>query len=111
MAVPSRSTLSGRISLCMALSVGSHPRLFTFIRFADGDQVRRFADGDQRVLGGHGLYVSWHVFEDLPNDVIGGDRFGFRFKVKNEPVAQRGGRNGLNIIETDVKSALYERAD
>src|SRR6266566_9078423 len=86
----------------MALSVGSHPRLFTFIRFADGDQ---------RVSGSHGLYVSRHVLEDLPNDVIGGDRFGFRFKVQNEPVAQRGGRNGLNIIETDVKSALYERAD
>jgi len=52
---PNCWTLSGSNGLCMAFSVGWHPRLFTFIRFAD-DFARmlftfiRFVDDFARML-------------------------------------------------------------
>ncbi len=52
-----------------------------------------------------------HVAEDLRDDVVGGDAFGFGFEVGDEAVAQGGQRGGLDVLEADVEAALRQRAD
>ena len=52
-----------------------------------------------------------HSFEDLIDDVLGGDAFGFGFEIQNQPVPQRGGGNGLDVVEADVETALSQGAD
>jgi len=59
----------------------------------------------------HRLRRHGHVAEDLGDDVVGGDAFGFGFEIRNQAMAQGGERGGLNVLEADVKAALREGAD
>ena len=57
------------------------------------------------------LRTHGHVAQNLFDDVVGGDAFGFGFEVGDEAVAQRGQRGGLDVLEADVEAALRQRAD
>ena len=53
------------------------------------------------VLCRDGFHVAGHFLEDLGDDVIGGDAFGFGFEVEDETMAQ--GR--FNVSFEDIQSA------
>ena len=55
--------------------------------------------------------ISRNVAEDLGDDVISGDAFGFCFEIQNEAVPQGGGRDSFNVIEADIEAAVGEGAD
>ena len=58
----------------------------------------------------HGAVLR-HFAENLGDDVVGGDAFGFGFEIQNQPVTQRRRGHGLNIIKAHVETALGQRAD
>jgi hypothetical protein len=51
------------------------------------------------------------VAQNLLDDVVGGDAFGFGFEIRDEAMAQRGQRGGLDVLEADVEPGLCQRAD
>src|SRR5262249_61979665 len=55
--------------------------------------------------------ISRHVFEDLGDDVVGGDTFGFGFEVEDQTMAQGSGGDGFDVVKADVEAALGESAD
>src|SRR5437762_6800965 len=69
------------------------------------------AEGNRPRLHRHCHCVSRHILENLIDDMVGGDAFGFGFEVQNEAVAQGGGGGGFDVVEADVEAALSEGAD
>jgi len=67
--------------------------------------------GSDIVSSSHGGCVHRNVFEDLGNDLIGGDALGFGLEIEDQPVAQCQRRHGLDVIVADVELSLYERPD
>ena len=56
------------------------------------------------------LGVLGHIFEDLRDDVVGGDAFGFCFEVQDESVTQCCCCDGVDVLEAHVETALSEGA-
>src|SRR5262249_9078503 len=73
-------------------------------------QVRRMDLIFKNRLRHHRLWVFRNVLQHLRHNVVGGDTFGFGFKIQNEAVAQGGRRRGLNVFKADIEPALSERA-
>src|SRR5438309_1137371 len=49
--------------------------------------------------------------EDLANDGVGADAFGFAFEVHDDPMAKGGGGDGGDVFVGDVIPAVEEGAD
>src|SRR5258706_15618002 len=50
-----------------------------------------------------------HVLQNLGDDVVCSNAFGFRFEVEDETMAQGGGGHGFDVVEADVESPFGKR--
>src|SRR5205807_1169018 len=55
--------------------------------------------------------VLGNILQYLGDDVVRGYALGLGFEVQNETMTQGGGGHGLDVVETDVETALGEGAD
>src|SRR5687767_10009531 len=59
----------------------------------------------------HHLCTLRNIFQNLRNDVIGGDPFGIGLEVQDQAMTQRRRRHCLDIVEADIETALRKGAD
>src|SRR5437667_8250282 len=59
----------------------------------------------------HRRRISRHILEDLRDDVVGGDAFGFGLEIQNQTMPKRRSGGALEVVKADVEPALGQRAD
>src|SRR5260370_42567034 len=81
------------------------------VRFAPSESGRMAVSngmpGSLRLLRIYQRHVPRHVPQHLGDDLICGDAFGFGLEIQNQTVAQGGGCDGFDALESILDTALH----